>query len=310
MGSSVSSTYGSIDAARDGRDERDLVAVGQRGRAVGVGTVDRDAEGRRLRADTEARPDVARGGAVGQLDLDGRRAGALAQHREEADADADHAQGRTLRGRRAAVVNTGGTGRFIDRQSSREPLVCLRVPATVAPTPESRCPLSRRTPGRTSSASRARSRSRAARAPTATGRAPGRCASTPASRRPRRRTAGSGCCSSAARPGCRWRSTCRRSSGLDSDDPRAAGEVGRTGVGDRLGRGHGAAVRRHPARRGRLDVDDHQRAGVAAAAAVRTGRHGAGRRSRRISAARSRTTSSRSTARAGTTSSRRGPRCG
>ncbi len=36
--------------------------------------------------------------------------------------------------------------------------------------------------------------------------------------------------------------------GMDSDDPLAAGEVGPGGRGDRLGRGHGAPVRRHPAR--------------------------------------------------------------
>ncbi len=48
--------------------------------------------------------------------------------------------------------------------------------------------------------------------------------------------------------------------GLDSDDPRAAGEVGRVGVAiDSVAR-HGGDVRRHPARRG-VDVDDHQRAG-------------------------------------------------
>ena len=66
--------------------------------------------------------------------------------------------------------------------------------------------------------------------------------------------------------------------GLDSDDPRAAGEVGPHRRRHRLAGGHGAAVRRDPARRGRLDVDDHQRPGLAAAPAVRPRRHRAGRR--------------------------------
>ena len=47
--------------------------------------------------------------------------------------------------------------------------------------------------------------------------------------------------------------------------------------GDRLDRGHAAADGRDPARR-RLDVDDHQRARLAAAAALRAGGRGAGRR--------------------------------
>ena len=36
--------------------------------------------------------------------------------------------------------------------------------------------------------------------------------------------------------------------GYDSDDPMALGEVGKVGRGHRLDRGHGGAVRRHPAR--------------------------------------------------------------
>ena len=94
--------------------------------------------------------------------------------------------------------------------------------------------------------------------------------------------------------------------GYDSDDPLAAGEVGRTGRRDRLARRHGGAPRRDPARRG-LDLDDDQRAGRAPAPALRARRRGAGRRRATRCAARSRTTSSRSTSRAGTTSSRRGP---
>ena len=58
---------------------------------------------------------------------------------------------------------------------------------------------------------------------------------------------------------------------------RAGGRRGRPHRGrDRLARRHGAAVRGHPARRG-LDVDDDQRAGFAAAPALRARRRGAGR---------------------------------
>src|SRR5581483_3102267 len=66
----------------------------------------------------------------------------------------------------------------------------------------------------------------------------------------------------------------------DAAGPRlgrpARGGRGRPdGSGDRLGRRHGAALRRHPARRG-VDVDDDQRAGLAAPAALRARRRGAG----------------------------------
>ena len=49
------------------------------------------------------------------------RPGALAQHREQPDADVDHAWGRKAR---EAVVSTRVTGRFIDRQFSRVHYVC------------------------------------------------------------------------------------------------------------------------------------------------------------------------------------------
>ena len=67
--------------------------------------------------------------------------------------------------------------------------------------------------------------------------------------------------------------------GLDSDHPRAEGEVGKTGVAIDSHRGHGAALRRDPARSG-LDVDDDQRHGADPAAALRAGRRrtGASRR--------------------------------
>ena len=49
--------------------------------------------------------------------------------------------------------------------------------------------------------------------------------------------------------------------GLRLRPRRARGEVGRCGVAISLARGHGDAVRRHPAGR-RHDVDDHQRPGA------------------------------------------------
>ena len=61
-------------------------------------------------------------------------------------------------------------------------------------------------------------------------RAPGRSASTPASARPRRRTSASSSCSRRASRDSRPRSTCPTQMGLDSDDERAAGEVGQVGV--------------------------------------------------------------------------------
>ena len=67
--------------------------------------------------------------------------------------------------------------------------------------------------------------------------------------------------------------------GYDSDDPRARGEVGRTGVAIDSIDDMRIAPRRHPARPG-LDVDDDQRAGGAAAAALRARRRGTGRRRR------------------------------
>ena len=76
----------------------------------------------------------------------------------------------------------------------------------------------------------------------------------------------------------------------------------------RFDRGHGGAVRRHPARPG-VDVDDDQRDGDHPAGAVRRGRHGGRAWRRRRCPARCRTTSSRSTSRAAPTSTRRAPRC-
>ena len=97
--------------------------------------------------------------------------------------------------------------------------------------------------------------------------------------------------------------------GYDSDDPRAEGEVGRTGVAIDSLADMELLFDADPARRG-LDLDDDQRAGVDAPPALRARRRGPGRRRRQAARAPSRTTSSRSTAPAGTTSSRRGRRCG
>ena len=74
----------------------------------------------------------------------------------------------------------------------------------------------------------------------------------------------------------------------------------------RLDRGHGRAVRRHPARRG-LDVDDDQRDGDHPAGALRRRRQAAGRAARDARRARCRTTSSRNTSRAAPTSIRPAP---
>ena len=97
--------------------------------------------------------------------------------------------------------------------------------------------------------------------------------------------------------------------GYDSDDPRAVGEVGRTGVaidsiadmellfdGIPLGEVSTSMTINAP--------------GVAAPSSLRARRGGTGRACGSRSAAPRRTTSSRSTSRAGTTSSRRSRRCG
>ena len=97
--------------------------------------------------------------------------------------------------------------------------------------------------------------------------------------------------------------------GLDSDDPRSLGEVGRTGVAIDTLDDMRTAFDGIPLDDG-LHVDDDQRARRGPAAALRTGGRGAGRRGRASSRAPSRTTSSRSTSPAGTSSSRPSRRCG
>ena len=161
---------------------------------------------------------------------------------------------------------------------------------------------------RPTSSRRASSRSRAGRTRTCTAAGRGRCASTRASRPPRRRTQRFRYLLERGQTGLSVAFDLPTQIGYDSDDPRAARRGRAHRRRDRLDRRHGAAVRRDPARRG-LDVDDDQRARRRSCSCSTS----SSPRSRAFpasgSAARSRTTSSRSTSRAGTTSSRRGPRC-
>ena len=116
-------------------------------------------------------------------------------------------------------------------------------------------------------------------------------------------------CSSRGRPGSRSRSICRPQMGRDADHPLARGEVGARRRLDRLARRHGDAARRASAGQD-LDLDDDQRDRVDPARALPGGGRAARGRDGTSSAARSRTTSSRSTSRAARTSIRRAARCG
>ena len=97
--------------------------------------------------------------------------------------------------------------------------------------------------------------------------------------------------------------------GYDSDHPRAEGEVGKVGVAIDSIDDMRLLLAGMPARPGH-DVDDDQLDGGDPAAALPTGRRGAGRRRRKLWAARSRTTSSRSTWPAAPTCTRPARRCG
>ena len=77
---------------------------------------------------------------------------------------------------------------------------------------------------------RASSRSRAASTPRCTGAACGRCGSSPGSARPPRRTRATASCSNAGQGGLVVAFDMPTLMGLDSDDPRSEGEVGRCGV--------------------------------------------------------------------------------
>ena len=118
--------------------------------------------------------------------------------------------------------------------------------------------------------------------------ASGRCACSPASARPSRRTSASSTCSRRARPGSRPPSISRRSWATTPTRPRSLGEVGHVRRRRRHAARHGGPVRRHPARPGH-DVDDHQRAGDRAARVLRRARRQArhpARRARRHGAER------------------------
>ncbi len=276
-------------AAGDGRDQRHLVAVCQR-RARGPRTRgSRRAPGRRAPGRAPARP---------------RRRRPLRRRAARPRA------GRSRRVRGAS--RTGGRVTRIGSECSRGWIRFRRWrPPTLAG------PRSRTSPSRCVARDPARGElgdpggfpfTRGVRARTATAAAPGRCGSTPASRRPRRPTPASSCCATAARRGSRRPSTCRRSSAWTPTTRSPLGEVGRTGVaidsvedlrilfdGLDLGEVSTSMTINAPASR--------------AAAALRARRRGGRRRRRAPLRARSRTTSSRSTWRAGTTSSRRAPPC-
>ena len=96
--------------------------------------------------------------------------------------------------------------------------------------------------------------------------------------------------------------------GYDSDHPRVAGDVGMAGVAIDFDLRHADAVLRHPARPDD-GVDDHERRGAADHGALHRRRRGTGRAAANSSAARSRTTSSRSSWSATPTSIRPDRRC-
>ena len=134
--------------------------------------------------------------------------------------------------------------------------------------------------GRTSpsaSASPASTPTRAACTATCTASSCGRCASTRATPARRSPTSATATCSRTARTGLSMAFDLPTQLGLDSDDPRCLGEVGRTGVAIDTIDDMRTAFDGIP-----LDevstVDDDQRARRRAAAALRARRRGAGRR--------------------------------
>ena len=74
--------------ARNRRDQRDLVSLGQGAPALGVFPVDRVEEAARLLIKPQSRPDILDRSPLGQLDLTLTSARALAQSGEELDRDA------------------------------------------------------------------------------------------------------------------------------------------------------------------------------------------------------------------------------
>ena len=158
------------------------------------------------------------------------------------------------------------------------------------------------------SACPASTRSRAACSRRCTAGGCGRCACSRASARPSRPTSASTTCSSRARPGSRTAFDFPTLMGYDSDSPRSLGEVGSVRRGRRHAARHGGALRRHPAR-ARSHVDDHQRPGGVLLALLRRARRQARHRRASASAARCRTTASRSSSRSTPGWFRRARRC-
>ena len=117
------------------------------------------------------------------------------------------------------------------------------------------------------SAIRASFRSRAACSRRCTAAACGRCASTPGSVPRRRPTRASSCCSTAGQTGLSVAFDLPTQMGIDSDSPRALGEVGRVGVAIDTVEDMHVLLAEHSARHG-LDVDDDQRDGGDAAGDV------------------------------------------
>ena len=125
----------------------------------------------------------------------------------------------------------------------------------------------------------ASSRSRAACSRRCTAAASGPCASTPASAPRRRRTDGFALLLDAGQTGLSVAFDLPTQMGIDSDSPRALGEVGRVGVAIDTVEDMHALLAEHPAREG-VDVDDDQRDGVDAARDVHRRRRGARDRAR------------------------------
>ena len=109
--------------------------------------------------------------------------------------------------------------------------------------------------------------------------AAGRCGSTPASPRPRRATAAISLLLARGQTGLSVAFDLPTQLGLDSDDERALGEVGRVGVPISHPRRYAHPLRRHRPG-GRHHLDDDQCARLAAAADVPDRGRRAGRRSR------------------------------
>ena len=143
---------------------------------------------------------------------------------------------------------------------------------------------------------------------TCTGSSCGRCASTPATRARRSRTSATATCSRTARPGLSMAFDLPTQLGLDSDDPRCLGEVGRTGVAIDSIDDMRTAFDQIPLDQVSTSMTINAPAACCCSSTSWSARSRASRR--RSCAARPRTTSSRSTSRAATSSTRRRARSG